>query len=72
MTIIRIGLDTSKHHFQVHGVDDDEKPVLRRQIRRSEVEKFSPSCRRRGSVWRRAARRTTGRGSCAASGTKRC
>jgi transposase len=40
MTIIRIGLDTSKHVFQVHGVDEAEQPSLRRQVRRSEVEKF--------------------------------
>src|SRR6202795_3630591 len=40
MTIIRIGLDTSKHVFQVHGVDETEQPVLRRQVRRSEMEKF--------------------------------
>ena len=40
MTIIRIGLDTGKHVFQVHGVDGNEQPVLRRQLRRSEVEKF--------------------------------
>src|SRR5260370_11213991 len=40
MTIIRIGLDTSKHVFQIHGVDENEKAVLRRQLRRSEVEKF--------------------------------
>src|SRR6516164_1853334 len=40
MRIIRIGLDTSKHVFQVHGVDENETPVLRRQLRRSEVEKF--------------------------------
>jgi transposase len=40
MTIIRIGLDTSKHVFQLHGVDENEQPVLRRQIRRSEVAKF--------------------------------
>ena len=40
MTIIRIGLDTSKHVFQIHGVGENEKPVLRRQLRRSEVEKF--------------------------------
>ncbi|MBV8455425.1 MAG: IS110 family transposase, partial [Acetobacteraceae bacterium] len=31
MTIIRIGLDTSKHVFQIHGVDENEQPVLRRQ-----------------------------------------
>jgi transposase len=40
MRIIRIGLDTSKHVLQVHGVDQNEQPVLRRQLRRSEVEKF--------------------------------
>jgi transposase len=40
MTIIRIGLDTSKHVFQLHGVDENEQPVLRRKLRRSEVEKF--------------------------------
>src|SRR5260370_24557920 len=40
MTIMRIGLDTSKHVFQIHGVDENEQPVLRRQIRRSEIEKF--------------------------------
>jgi transposase len=40
MTIIRIGLDTSKHVFQVHGVDEHEQPVLSRQLRRREVEKF--------------------------------
>jgi transposase len=40
MTIIRIGLDTAKHVFQVHGVDQNEQPVLRRQLGRSEMEKF--------------------------------
>ena len=39
MGVIRIGLDTSKHVFQVHGVDENEQPVLRRQLRRSEVVK---------------------------------
>ena len=40
MAIIRIGLDTAKHVFQVHGVDEDEEPVLRKQLRRSEMERF--------------------------------
>ena len=40
MTIIRIGLDTAKHVFQVHGVDENEQTVVRRQIRRSEMGKF--------------------------------
>src|SRR5438105_13965013 len=39
MTIIRIGLDTSKHLFQLHGVDEAERPVLRRQVPRGEMER---------------------------------
>src|SRR6202521_4021856 len=35
--IIRIGMDTSKHFFQLHGVDTAELPVLRRKLRRNEV-----------------------------------
>jgi transposase len=38
--LIRIGLDTSKHVFQLHGVDAKEQPVLRRQLRRAEMERF--------------------------------
>jgi transposase len=40
MTIIRIGMDTSKHVFQLHGVDEHEQAVLRRRLRRAEVAKF--------------------------------
>jgi transposase len=40
MTIIRIGLDIAKHVFQVHGVDENEQTVVRRQLRRSEMGKF--------------------------------
>lgn len=40
MTIIRIGLDTAKHVFQVHGVDKNEQVVLRRQLGRSGMERF--------------------------------
>ena len=38
--IIRIGMDTSKHIFQLHGVDSAERPVLRRKLRRSEMVAF--------------------------------
>ena len=38
--IIRIGMDTSKHFFQLHGVDATERPVLRRRLRRNEVLPF--------------------------------
>ena len=38
--IIRIGIDTSKSVFQLHGVDEKEEPVLRRQLRRHQVLAF--------------------------------
>jgi transposase len=38
--IIRIGMDTSKHVFQLHGVDPAEEPVLRKRLRRGQVETF--------------------------------
>ena len=38
--IIRIGLDTSKNVFQLHGVDSAEQPVLRRQLSRREMIRF--------------------------------
>jgi len=38
--IIRIGMDTSKHIFQLHGVDGAEQPVLRKRLRRKEVLAF--------------------------------
>jgi transposase len=70
MTIIRIGLDTSKHVFQIHGVDENEQPVLRRQLRRSEVDKFFAKLAPTRIGMRRAAPRTTGRGGCEAWGTR--
>ncbi|MDD2878655.1 MAG: IS110 family transposase [Acidiphilium sp.] len=36
----RISIDTSKHVFTIHGVDEKERPVLRREIRRAQVEPF--------------------------------
>jgi transposase len=38
--IIRIGMDTSKHIFQLHGVDAAERPVLRRKLRRHQMLEF--------------------------------
>ena len=40
MEFKRISIDTSKHVFTIHGVDDQERPVLRREIRRAQVEPF--------------------------------
>ena len=35
--ISRIGMDTSKHIFQLHGVNRAEEPVLRKKLRRKEM-----------------------------------
>ena len=36
----RIAIDTSKHVFTLHGVDEHERPTLRRNLKRAEVETF--------------------------------
>ena len=38
--LIRIGMDTSKSVFQLHGVDSAEQPILRRKLRRGQVLPF--------------------------------
>jgi len=38
--IMRIGMDTSKSVFQLHGVDAAERPVLRKKLRRGQVLEF--------------------------------
>ena len=38
--IIRIGMDTSKHFFQLHGIDAAEQVVLRRKLQRKQVLAF--------------------------------
>lgn len=38
--ITRIGMDTSKHVFQLHGVNAAEEPVLRKKLRRKEMVTF--------------------------------
>ena len=38
--IIRIGMDTSKHIFQLHGVNVAEAPVLRKKLRRKDMVAF--------------------------------
>ena len=40
MTFKRIAVDTSKHIFTLHGVDEHENPVLRRELKRAQMESF--------------------------------
>jgi transposase len=47
MKITTIGIDLAKNVFQVHGVDERGKNVLRKQLRRSQMALFFanlPSC----------------------------
>src|SRR5215470_14489026 len=48
MQVTTIGLDIAKNVFQVHGIDANEKVVLRKQLRRSQVIVFLPH---REVVW---------------------
>jgi len=45
--VTRIGMDTSKHIFQLHGVNAAEEPALRKKLRRKEMvtffEKLAPT-----------------------------
>ena len=63
--ISRIGMDTSKHIFQLHGVNAAEEPVLRKKLRRKEMvtffEKLAADGDRRSKP---AVRCITGRGCC--------
>ena len=36
----RIGIDTSKAVFTLHGIDDQERPVLRTNLRRAQMLSF--------------------------------
>jgi len=40
MVFKRIAIDTSKHVFTIHGVDEQEQPILRRELKRGQVESF--------------------------------
>jgi len=45
--IITIGVDLAKSVFQLHGVDAEGRPSLRRQLRRSQMLEFfqrQPAC----------------------------
>jgi transposase len=40
MKITTVGIDLAKNVFQVHGVDEHGKAVLRKQLRRDQVATF--------------------------------
>ena len=40
MNIVTCGIDLAKSVFQIHGVDERESPIVRRQLRRKQVLKY--------------------------------
>ena len=40
MEFKRISIDTSKHIFTLHGVDEQDRVIFRREFRRWQVEAF--------------------------------
>ena len=56
MNIKRVGVDLAKQVFQVHGVDCQDKAVLRKRLKRDQVLKFFATLPRclvgMGSLWR--------------------
>src|ERR1700683_2340851 len=60
MQITTIGLDIAKNVFQLHGIDAEEKVVVRKQLRRHHVIRFLRNSRRALLGWRSAPRRTIG------------
>jgi len=46
MNITRVGIDLAKTVFQVHGVDDKGKTVLRKQLKRAQVLEFFANLQR--------------------------
>ena len=40
MSVRTVGLDLAKQVFQVHGVDDAGRPILKKRLRREEVRGF--------------------------------
>ena len=68
--IIRIGIDTSKSVFQLHGVDAAEKPILRKKLRRQQFLAFVAKLDPTQLVWKPVAQRIIGLESSARWGTR--
>jgi hypothetical protein len=44
MNVSTIGIDLAKNVFQLHGVNELGKTVIKKQIRRDQMAKFSSIC----------------------------
>ncbi len=62
MSVVTVGLDLAKQVFQVHGVDEAGRVVIRRQLRRDAVEGFFGNCHLAWWEWRPVLRLIIGPG----------
>lgn len=60
MNVSRIGLDLAKTVFPVHGVDDQDRPVVSKSLKRRRRWGSSASCRPAWWRWRPVAARRPG------------
>ena len=63
MRLTTVGIDLAKNVFQVHGIDEHGKVLVKKQLRRDQMATFFvnlPPC----LLGRLAAAHTTGRASC--------
>ena len=53
--VIRVGIDTSKTVFQLHGVNDAEQVILKKRLRRKDMVGFFADMPPTESPWKLAA-----------------
>ena len=61
MKVTTLGIDLAKNVFQVHGIDQHGKVMLKKQLKRAQMAPFFINLRRVSSALRHAAVRITGR-----------
>ncbi len=69
MKITTVGIDLAKSVFQVHGVDERGKTVLKKQLKRQQVLGFFSNMPRALLAWKPVAARTFGPAACRLRGT---
>lgn len=62
MNITTVSIDLAKQVFQVHGVDERGKAVLKKQLKRDQVLPFFANFQSCLTVWRPMVVRISGRG----------
>ena len=64
MKVTTIGIDLAKNVFQIHGIDQHGKAVLKKQLKRAQMAPFLSTDPHASLGWRLMAAHITGRASC--------